>query len=281
MENDLKIRGYSPKTLKLYLDRMRDFARFHHTSPDQLGPQHIHQYQVYLVNQKKVSWSYFNQSVCALRFFYTITLNRNWDIKHIPFQKKAKTLPTVLSKEQTLTLFDAIDNIKHRALILTLYSAGLRLQEALNLTPTDIDSKRMVIRVNQGKGKKDRYVMLSPKLLDALRVYWKLYYPKPKLYLFPGKDPSKPLNPRTVQRIVQEAKEKAGIKKKVSPQTLRHCFATHLLEDGHNIRKIQLLLGHACLSTTAIYTHVAKIYIHNTPSPLDTLLNPQKTKKED
>lgn len=280
MENELKIRGYSKKTQETYLRCMKNFIKFHNKSPDVLNPEDIKKYQVHLVNEKKVSWTVFNQSVCAIRFFYTTTLNNEWDIKHIPYQKKRKKLPDVLSKTEITQLLSAIDNIKHRAIAETLYSTGLRLQELLNLTYKDINSHRMSIRVKEGKGKKDRYVMLSKRLLATLRSYWAASDPKPHIYFFPGKNPEKPLHPRSVQLIIEQAGKKAGIRKKVTPHILRHSFGTHLLEDGRNIRGVQLLLGHRNLSTTAIYTHVAKNFINETPSPLDTLDDTDKNKEE-
>lgn len=272
MQQDMAIRGLTPRTQQTYLERMTSFVRFHGKSPDLLGLEEIHRYQVYLAQQKKVSWGFFNQSVCAIRFFYTKTLQKEWDIKHIPYQKQGRKLPTVLSKEEVRAVLQVIGNLKHRALVQTLYGAGLRLQEALCLSYTDIDSQRMLLRVRQGKGKKDRYVMLSPTLLHTLRAYWKSCSVKPTTYLFPGRDPSQRLTPRTVQRVLQQTRKKAHIRKPVTPHVLRHSFATHLLEDGHDVRKIQLLLGHKSLRTTCTYTHVARNFLQQTTSPLDTLV---------
>jgi len=279
MQKDMVIRGLSPKTQEVYLERMKSFVRFHGKSPELLGLNEIYQYQVYLAQEKRVSWCFFNQSVCAIRFFYKKTLNKDWDIKHIPFQKKGKKLPTVLSKEEVQSILRAISNLKHQALFQTIYGAGLRVQEALNLSYKDIDSPRMLIRVRQGKGKKDRYVMLSPTLLHTLRAYWKASSPKPAVYLFPGRDSTKPLTPETAQRVLKKAQQKARVRKTVTPHVLRHCFATHLLEDGHDVRKIQLLLGHRSLRTICTYTHVARNFLQQTASPLDTL--PASLAKED
>jgi site-specific recombinase XerD len=187
--------------------------------------------------------------------------------------KKRKKLPVVLSKEEILSVYNQISFPKHKAIFLTLYSAGLRLQEVTNLKISDIDSKRMQIIIKDGKGFKDRYVMLSKVLLHELREYWKQSKVKPKIYLFPGPDINKPLNPRTIQRFIFEAKMRAKINKQVSPHILRHSFATHLLEDGTDLRTIQLLLGHKSLKTTAIYLHISKKYINETKSPLDSLFN--------
>jgi integrase/recombinase XerD len=258
MQQDMAIRGFTPRTQETHLERMRSFVRFHSRSPDLLWLDEIYQYQVYLARQKRVSWCFFNQSVCAIRFFYSKTLQRDWDIRHIPYQKQVRKLPTVLSKEEVRAVLRVTGNLKHRALIQTLYGAGLRLQEALHLSYTDIDSQRMLLRVRQGKGKKDRYVMLSPTLLHTLRAYWRACSVKPTVYLFPGRDPTRLLTSRTAQRVLQQAQKKAKIQKRVTPHVLRHSFATHLLEDGHDVRKIQLLLGHKSLRTTCTYTHVAR-----------------------
>ncbi len=271
MQKDMDIRGLSPRTQSTYLGCMKGFVKFYMKSPDQLDLNDIYKYQVYLVQQKKASWSFFNQSVCALRFFYKTTLNKDWDVKHIPFQKKGKKLPVVLSKEEVQSILHGVSNLKHKAILQTLYGAGLRIQEALNLSYKDIDSSRMLIRVRQGKGKKDRYVMLSEKLLNTLRVYWKASQPKPVLYLFPGRDPTKPLTSETVQRVMKRIIKKAGITKTATPHVLRHSFATHLLEDGYDVRKIQFLLGHKSLQSTCTYTHVARDFLQKTTSPLDTL----------
>ena len=279
MKKAMVIRGFSPKTQEVYLERMKSFVRFHGKSPYLLGLNDINQYQIYLAEKKKVSWCYFNQSVCAIRFFYKKTLYKDWNIKHIPFQKEGKKLPLVLSKEEVRSILQAISNIKHLALFQTIYGAGLRVQEALHLSYKDIDSQRMLIRVRQGKGKKDRYVMLSPTLLHTLRAYWKASLPKPAVYLFPGRDSTKPLTPETAQRVLKKAQQKAKVRKTVTPHVLRHCFATHLLEDGHDVRKIQLLLGHRSLRTTCKYTHVARNFLQQTDSPLDTL--PASLSKED
>lgn len=271
MQQDMAIRGFTARTQETYLERITSFVRFHGKSPDLLGLEEIYQYQVYLAQQKKVSWCFFNQSVCAIRFFYTKTLQKDWDIRHIPYQRQGRKLPTVLSKEEVRAVLQVTANLKHRALIQTLYGAGLRLQEALHLSYTDIDSQRMLLRVRQGKGQKDRYVMLSPTLLHTLRAYWKACSVKPTVYLFPGRDPTQLLTARTAQRILRQAQKKANIRKRVTPHVLRHSFATHLLEDGHDVRKIQLLLGHKSLRTTCTYTHVARNFLQQTTSPLDTL----------
>ena len=267
MDRDLQIRGYSLSTRKVYLARVRGFVRFFMSAPDLLAIEDIKRYLLDLTQVRRVSWSSFNQTVCALRFFYSVTLEKDWDIQRIPYQKTGRKLPQILSREEVETLLGALDNLKHRALLTTIYSGGLRLQEVLNLRISDIDSERMVIRVEQGKNRKDRYVMLSEELLPTLRQYWKAY--RPDHWLFPGQDPSNRLNPSSVQRVFKKAKKIAGITKPVTVHSLRHSFASHLLEDGTNIRVIQKLLGHKSVRSTEIYTHVASNYVNQTRSPLD------------
>ena len=236
-------------------------------APDQLTIEDINRYQLYLTENKKVSWSYFNQAVCAIRFFYLVSLQMKLDIRHIPYQKTGRKLPEILSREEIESLFNVTTNIKHRSILMTTYSAGLRVGEVLNLRASDIDSQRMVIRVEQAKGRQDRYVMLSEKLLPTLREYWERY--KPRLWLFEGRCPNQQLHRRSVQKTFNKARAAAGINKKVTTHSLRHAFATHLLEDGTNIRVIQRLLGHKSLHSTEIYTHVAKNYLAETRSPMD------------
>ena len=275
MENEMSIRGFSEETKKTYLICMRSFVKYYRRPPDKLTLDDINRYQIYLAKEKKVATSTFNQQICAISFFYKYVLKKPWLITNIPHQKTEKRLPTVLSKEEILKLLEAPGNPKHRALLSTLYSTGLRVGELSRLKPADIESARMMIRVNQGKGRKDRYVMLSPRLLDILRSYWKAYWSGAHLkpaYLFPGETPAVPLKRKSIYSVVKNAAKKAGIAaKKVSPHVLRHSFSTHLLEDGVNIRVIQSLLGHRSLRTTAVYTNVASNYLAVTPSPLDTL----------
>jgi integrase/recombinase XerD len=190
MLEDLKLRNYSPNTIEVYIRCVARFARYFGASPDRLGPEHIRKYQLFLVQQKKLSWSLFNQNVCALRFFYHHTLHKDWMIEHIPYPRHEQKLPVVLSPSEVAALFQVIQNLKHRAILMTIYATGLRVSEVTNLRVTDIDSQRQLIRVRQGKGHKDRYVMLSPKLLDLLRAYWKSYRPTP--WLFAGESPERP-----------------------------------------------------------------------------------------
>ncbi len=270
MERELHIRGLGEETRKKYLGYMRRLVGHFMLSPDQLTVEHIKEYQLYLAKERGLGYETCNGLVCAVRFFYDHVLDIDRDVKMIPYQKTGKKLPVVLSREEVLALFDAVTNLKHRAILMVLYSAGLRVSEALHLKAPDIDSGRMMIRVEQGKGRKDRYTILSEKLLETLRRYWLQY--RPELWLFPGQDPSRYLNRGTVENVVARVRKIAGIQKKATPHTLRHSFATHLLERGVNIRVIQRLLGHRSLRSTEIYTHVAETLLRETKSPLDDLL---------
>ena len=255
MLDDMRIRNLSPHTMDCYIRCVAQFARYFGKSPDALEIEHVREYQLFLLEKKKASWGTFNQTVCALNFFYKVTLKRDWSHNPIPFPKKEKKLPVILSVGEIAAFFAVIDNLKHWTIFTLMYATGLRISETLNLLPSDIDSKRMVIRVRQGKGKKDRYVPLYPSLLGSLRKYWLAY--RPQTWLFAGMLPGQPLNRNSVERLCPGLREKAGIKKPVTPHTMRHCFATHLLEAGTDLRTIQLLLGHRSLNTTAVYLHVA------------------------
>ena len=253
---DLRIRNYSPRTIEIYVRCITEFAKYFRRSPDQLGEGHVREYQRYLVEERKSSWALFNQTVCALRFLYGKTLHQNWTVEHIPFPKTEKRLPEVLSLEEVSRLFAAVRTLKTRTILETMYGAGLRLMEALKLKPSDIDSHRMALRIQQGKGRQDRYVTLSPTLLETLRDYYRAYRPQGQ-WLFPSRHPDHPTHPTGVQRACRTAARKAGLSKRVTTHTLRHSFATNLLEAGVDLRTIQILLGHASLNTTALYLHVA------------------------
>jgi integrase/recombinase XerD len=211
----------------------------------------------------------FNQTVCALRFFYHHILHRDWMIKHIPDPRHEDKLPVVLSPAEVAAVFEATHNLKHRTILMTIYAGGLRVSELTHLRVLDIDSQRQVICVHQGKGRKDRPVMLSPKLLEVLRIYWKSY--RPRVWLCPGESPEHPVSSETVRRVCRQAGEAAHLSKPISPHTLRHCFATHLLEEAIELRRIQVLLGHRKLKTTARYLHVSNLAVRTTVSPLEQL----------
>ena len=270
MLDDLRLRNYSDRTIKAYLRCITDFARYFGKSPDELGPTEIREYQLYLVKQKRCSWAVFNQTVCALRFFYRTTLGCKEMIEEIPYPRFEKRLPVVLSQTEVAALLQSLKNLKHRAILTTIYATGLRVSEVTNLLATDIDSTRMIVQVRQGKGRKDRFVMLSANLLALLREYWKAY--KPTHWLFPGRIANRPIDVATVYRVCQRAARVAKLSKSVSPHTLRHSFATHLLEAGTDLRTIQLLLGHRNLKTTSFYLHISNLALRSTTSPLDLLL---------
>lgn len=269
MLEDLRVRNYAAKTQQTYIHHVARFARHFGRSPDQLTSEDIRTYLVHLVETEHVSWSLFNQAACALRFFYLVTLGRGDIVPHIPFPRTPKKLPTVLSAEEVARLLRAVRNAKHRAVLITIYAAGLRVSEALALKVSDIDTQRMIITVRQGKGRKDRTVMLSPSLLAILRDYARHF--RPHEWLFPGYRHDRPLSATVVQRACARARLAAGLSKPATVHTLHHSFATHLLEAGTDLRLIQTLLGHGSIKTTAIYTHVSTQRLHGTRSPLDRL----------
>ena len=271
MLEDLQIRNYSPHTIDGYLRYTAQFAKHFDTSPDRLGPEHIRTYQLHLLHQQ-ASQSIFIQTVCALRFLYETTLGRPWMVDYIPYPKKPKTLPVLLSRDEVKALLLAPRHLKHRAILATLYATGVRVSELCQLQGTDIDSHRMVIRVRQGKGQRDRFVRLSPALLPLLRRYWKLY--QLTSWLFPGHRVTEPITRLGVAHICHQAGHAAKLTKPIDPHVLRHSFATHLLEAGVDLRRLQLLLGHASLRRTSLSLHVAHPARHATASPLDALAVP-------
>jgi len=264
---DLQLRNRSPRTIEAYVYHLRCFADFFHLPPDQLGPDHAHQYLVHILHEKHASWSFYNQAVSALRFFYQVTSPRQDIVVRLPYAKRPRKIPQVRSPEQIARFLAAVPGRVCRMLLRTCYAAGLRIGEALSLTADRIDSQRMVLRVF-GKGQKERLVPLSPVLLDELRAYWRDV--RPKLWLFPGQDPTQPINAATVQKACQKACRRAALPR-ITPHTLRHCYATHLLETGTDTRTIQTLLGHQRASTTAVYTHVTTTTLKQVVSPLDVL----------
>jgi integrase/recombinase XerD len=270
MDRELRIRGVAEGTRESYLRCMSCFVRHFMRPPDELGAEEVKQYQLFLTKERHLSRGSFNVHVGAIRFFYRHVLTAAWRVEQITFQRPNRRLPVVLSGNEVLVLLDAVTNSKHRAILMTLYAAGLRIGEALRLRTADIDSGRMMIRVQEGKGRRDRYVMLSVALLETLRCYWREQRPDP--LLFPARNSSRPITRSSFEKVFSRARERAGIHKHVTPHSLRHSFATHLLERGVNIRVIQRLLGHRSLRSTEIYTHVAENYVRDTVSPLDDLL---------
>ena len=269
MTEDMTVRNLSLYTQRSYLFAVARLARQFRKSPANLGPEHLREYLNHLIAEK-VSTSYFNINVSALRFLYTVTLERDWILPKLPFQKRPRKLPAVLSIEELTRFLAAITDRKMRAVLVTAYAAGLRVFEVVALRALDIDSKRMVLRIADGKGAKERLVMLSPKLLDLLRAYWKAERPRSE-WLFPGRDPTQHISIRSVQLACQVARDAAGVGKHITMHTLRHSFATHLLEAGTDVCTIKLLLGHRSLSTTARYLHVATSTACAVPSPLGRL----------
>lgn len=270
LTEDMQVRNLSPHTQASYVQQVSLFARHFNKSPIELGPEEIRSYQVYLTNEKKLAPSSILIAVAALRFLYRVTLHKDWPFQQVvPAPKKPQTLPVILSPEEVLHFLGCVEHIKHRTILTTCYAAGLRVSEAISLKPNHIDSQRMVIRVEQGKGSKDRYVMLSPKLLEILRHWWRAQ--RPTHWLFPGDLAGKHIDRHTVEKMCQKAHRHSGIAKPVTPHSLRHAFAVHLLENGTDIRTIQLLLGHRSLATTARYLRIAITRVCSTTSPLDLL----------
>ena len=273
MTEDMQVRNLALNTQTSYLQQVSLFARHCHRSTDELRPEEIRSYQVYLTNEKKLAPSSVLIAVAALRFLYKVSLKREWPFDEIiPAPKKQQKLPVVLSPEEVLHFLECIGSMKHRAILTTCYAAGLRISEAVRLKPNDVDSQRMVIRVEQGKGQKDRYVMLSPKLLETLRTYWRAA--RPKQWLFLGNIPGQPIDRSAVEQLCQKARQLSGIRKPITPHSMRHAFAVHLLESGTDVRTIQLLLGHRSLATTARYLRIATSKVCSASSPLDLLPRP-------
>ena len=269
MLEDLRIRNYAPRTVEAYIHWVAEFAKHFHRPPDQLGPEEIRCWQLHLLEEKQVKQATYIQAVCALRFFYRNTLNRKIEMDRIPLPKYEQKLPVILSKEEVKALLEAPRNLGHRAILATMYGAGLRISEAAHLKVTDLDRERKVIWVRGGKGRKDRQVMLAEPLREVLVAYWR--WKRPTDWLFPGRKPGGPITRGSVFETCQKAARRAGIAKRVHPHSLRHAFATHLLEDGVNLLVIQALLGHKNLRTTARYLHVADSTIRGARSPLELL----------
>jgi len=269
MMEDLQIRNYAPSTVRAYVRGVADFAKYFGRSPDQLGAEQIREYQLFLIKEKGLALPTYIQIVSALRFLYTHTLHRQIGIERIPFPRYEKKLPIILSREEVKGLLEAPKNLGHRTILSTMYAAGPRVSEVAHIKVPDIDSGRKVIWIRGGKGRKDRQTLLLPKLLELLRCYWR--WKQPKDWLFPGDKPGQPLTCNAIFLACQNAAHAAGISKAIHPHSLRHAFATHLLEADVNLRNIQLLLGHAKLETTARYLHVADTTARSTTSPLELL----------
>ena len=272
MIRDMQSRNFSTGTQRAYLRAVAGLAKYYHRSPDTIKPEEIQDYVVHLLSERKLAVGSCHGVITGLRFFYTVTLKQDGASVPIPQVKRETRLPEILSPEQLEKLFAAPRNLKHRVLLMTAYSAGLRVSELVHLKVTDIHSDRMMIRVDQGKGKKDRYTLLSKRLLGELRAYWKIK--RTAVWLFPGIKRHKPLCARMAQKVYAKAVAKAGITRKGGIHTLRHCFATHLLEAGEDIRTIQLLMGHSSILTTVRYLQVTSKTLQGTQSPLDLLAVP-------
>ena len=269
MDGDMVVRGMAVRTRETYLRAVTGLARYYHRSPDQISDDEVQAYLLYLIRDRQRSWSTCNITVNALRFLYHTTLKRDRTTFCVPSPRQPGTLPAILSREEIERLIAHAANPKHRTMLLTIYAAGLRLNEALHLRVTDIDSARMTIRVEQGKGGKDRYTVLSRRLLETLRTYWTTA--RPSTWLFPSQETGRPLHPTALQKAYHLAKLRAGIKKPGGIHGLRHAFATHLLEAGVDIHTIQRLLGHAYVGTTTRYFQLTRHTEMGPDSPLDLL----------
>ncbi len=266
---DMQLRGLAPTTQRSYLHYVAEFARYYNTSPEKLDLEAIRQYEIHLLNERKMSPQSVNTFLSSVQFLYLVTLEMPWGKNSFPRVRIASTLPVVLARKEVAEFFDHVPSVKYRAALMLCYGAGLRISEAVAVKVTDIDSKRMLIRIEEGKGRKDRYVMLSPRLLAVLRSYWRAA--RPRDWLFPSWRENRHLSAGSLSQACLDASKKCGLAKRITAHTLRHSFATHLLEGGTDTRVIQALLGHTRIDTTARYTQVAAHVIAGTPSPLDAL----------
>lgn len=267
---DMHLRGLALTTQRSYTHYVSEYAKFYNTSPEYLDLEAVRQYELYLLNERKLSPESINTFISAVRFLYLVTLEMPWGKESFPRVRVGTKLPVVLSPQEVELFFRNVGCLKNRAALMLCYGAGLRISEAVKIRVTDIDSSRMLIRVEEGKGRKDRYVMLSPRLLAVLRAYWRAA--RPKDYLFPTWREGHHLSCAAVSVACRNAAKNSGIPKRITAHTLRHSFATHLLENGTDTRVIQALLGHSRIDTTARYTHVSAHVVAGTPSPLDLLL---------
>lgn len=273
----MALRRFAPSTQEAYIAAVAGLARYYKQSPEKIDKQMIQDYLLYLMQERNMSWSSCNVAVSGLRFFYTQTLGMDAMFLSIPPRKADSILPEILSAEELERLFSVLTNQKHRTLLMTTYAAGLRVSEVIGLKVTDIDSGRMMIRVTQGKGRKDRYTILSVRLLEQLRMYYRAY--RPSMWLFySGENTKRHVSVNTAQRVYNQAKDKAGITKGKGIHTLRHCFATHLLEAGVDLRTIQVLMGHSSIMTTMTYLQVTRKHLGSVKSPLDLLDISENTK---
>ena len=266
---DLQLKGLTPKTQKIYLREVRNYAEYFKKSPEELGEKELREYLLYLLNERKLAKGTYRFYYQGLKFLYKHTLKREEVVEKIHCPRGEKKLPVVLDLAEVKTLLSVMENLKHRAILTITYSAGLRISETACLKVSDIDSKRMMVRVQQGKGGKDRYTILSQTALECLRQYWRAY--RPKDWLFEGQKEGTHVCISSIRQIFLEAKERAGITKPVSPHTLRHSFATHLIEAGTSLHHVQLLLGHRSPTTTTVYLHVSRMNLSQVTSPLDSI----------
>jgi integrase/recombinase XerD len=273
MLEELQRRNYSQTTVTSYVKTVADFAKHFHRPPDQLGPDEIRGYQVYLLNERKQGVRTVGNQTAALRFFFCKTLKRNYPVEEVPYPRAPRRLPIILTQEEAVRLIDSASNLFHRAMLMTLYATGMRRAELCHLKVEDIDSDRMVVHIRHGKRNRDRDVPLSPKLLETLREYWR--WMRPKTYLFPGTEngwrADKPITPKVLWEACREAAQRAGITKAVRPHLIRHSFATHLVEEGADLPTVQLLLGHSDLKATSIYLHLSERHLKAAGTPLDKL----------
>lgn len=272
MLEELQRRNYSKLTIESYLHAVEDFAGYFGQSPDQLNQEHIRQYHLHLIEDRKFAVNTIVARIAALRFFFVKTLRRPYQREDLPSPKRPKRLPSVLSQEEVARLIDAAGNLFHYAILMTLYATGLRRAELCRLRVSDIDSQRMVVHVHKGKGNRDRDVPLTPKLLDTLRTYWR--WKKPNDWLFPSRgipDATRPISTKAVYFVVQQSAKRAGLDKRISPHTFRHSWATHLLENGTDLRTIQMLLGHADLEHTTVYLHLSHRHLQAASNPLESM----------
>jgi site-specific recombinase XerD len=268
---DLQLCGAKPRTQKTYLREAENLAKYFNRSPAELGEDELKEYLLYLMKERHLSEGTFRFYVAGLKFLYRTTLKREWAVEKIRYPRAKRKLPVVLDLSEVESLFSVTKNLKHKAILMITYSSGLRVSETASLKLTDIDSKRMMVRITQGKGGKDRYSILSQTTLEQLRQYWKKY--RPTEWLFDGQKKDHPITTHSIQLMFYAAKKRAGITKPVSVHTLRHSFATHLIEAGTSLHHVQLLLGHRSPTTTTIYLHVSRLNLAQVISPLDRAAN--------